>query len=315
MATLQNCFSGDPCLLRARHVFGRDGARCDTLLDSPYASRLHAQICWHGTHWALDAYGQNGAAIGGVRLSAGQSQALHCGDLIEFARGMPAWRVADLAAPADTLWPLCPGAAPIILCGRHPLPASASGGAEICRDAGAHWVLRSSQGDRLLGDGDEVVWGELAWRLHLAPRDVTLALARPGLERIDFLISLDEEHVQVRLHTATQSIDLGERAHHYCLATLARTRFAAQQSGCDRSAQGWVELVVLERMLGLPALHINVQIHRARRQLAGLKLDDAVTLLERRRGAVRFGDVPFRVFRGDTLECLYLPNAGGVCAR
>jgi pSer/pThr/pTyr-binding forkhead associated (FHA) protein len=315
MAMLKNSLSGETCLLRAHHLFGRDRARCDTLLATPYASRIHAQIRWMGAQWVIEEYSRNGTWLSGARLYSGERAALCEGDLIRFTEDSAPWRVDDLGDPTDMLWPLNDQAGPIVLTDRLALPASTDGMVCLQRSADEGWLLCTQTGQRSLTDGDEIVCGQQAWRLCLAPRADTLALLLPDtaqrLQRIDFMVSQDEEHVRALLHTPAQTIDLGERAHHYCLATLARARFAAQQSGHDATAQGWLELEQLARMLGLAPLHINVQIHRARRQLTALRLHEVDRLLERRRGAVRFGSLAFRVFRGEALECQWQPDAAG----
>jgi hypothetical protein len=128
-------------------------------------------------------------------------------------------------------------------------------------------------------------------------------------QHMDFAVSLDEEHVRACLHTRGGTVDLGERAHHYCLATLARGRYADAKKGYDAASQGWVDVETLARMLGIDVPHVNVQIHRARAQFAALPGLAGVDLIERRRGSVRFGAVFFRVFRGDALECQSLTAA------
>jgi hypothetical protein len=157
----------------------------------------------------------------------------------------------------------------------------------------------------------------------LARRDSTLKLAAPTQagapeQRIDFAVSQNEEHVCAVLHTRGGKVNLGERAHHYCLTTLARARFADMQTGYDGISQGWIEMAALARMLGIDTTHVNVQIHRARAQFAALPGTGALELVERRRGSVRFGNVGFRVFRGEHLECQWSPaqaiHDGGVAA-
>lgn len=126
---------------------------------------------------------------------------------------------------------------------------------------------------------------------------------------LEFLVSRDEEHVRMLLHVRGGVVDLGERAHHYSLVTLARARSADMQAGYDAATQGWIELDRLARMLGIDTSHVNVQIHRARSQFAALPGLGASQLVERRRGSVRFGDFPFRVMRGAHLECESVPPA------
>ena len=80
-------------------------------------------------------------------------------------------------------------------------------------------------------------------------------------------LSLDEEHASLEVKDGTARTDLGERSHHYCLATLARRRMADQERGIEPGAQGWLGSAELSRMLGMETTHLNIQIFRAREQL------------------------------------------------
>ncbi|GAB2869731.1 hypothetical protein GCM10027277_43760 [Pseudoduganella ginsengisoli] len=119
--------------------------------------------------------------------------------------------------------------------------------------------------------------------------------------------------------------DLGERAHHYNLLVLARLRLDDAQRGIDSASQGWVGMEQLSRMLGLDPCHINIHIHRARRQLAQA-LPPAlrhIDVVERRRGELRFGPYGIHIMRGARLEALAagldsaaMPaSAAGACNR
>ncbi|WP_116136275.1 FHA domain-containing protein [Trinickia diaoshuihuensis] len=138
--------------------------------------------------------------------------------------------------------------------------------------------------------------------------DTTAALPRPIAfesiaQRIEWHVSRDEEHVSARLYTRGAALDLGMRAHHYCLVTLARKRYAHALAGYDNASQGWIELELLAHMLGLDLSHVNVQIHRARMQLGAVLTPGSPELVERRRGGVRFGALPFSIVRAGIVEC------------
>ncbi|WP_233838076.1 FHA domain-containing protein [Paraburkholderia sp. ZP32-5] len=321
MATLENSFPGKSCLLRAHHTFGRDSRRCDTVIEDPYVSRMHAHIRWSGGRWELHDHSSNGTLVSGTLVRDGERVVLRQGDLIHFSKASAAhWRVGELSDPADMLWPLCEPAKPILLDTVHLLPGDATPAVTVLRSADGDWLCDDTPAMRVLRDGDEIVSGHLAWRLVLAhgPRS-TLAMREPSelsgqLQQIDFTVSRDEEHVRAVLHTRGGTVDLGERAHHYCIVTLARRRCADAQAGYDTASQGWVDLEALARMLGTDVSHVNVQIHRARAQVGALLSPGSAQLVERRRGGVRFGATGFRVFRGEALECQSAPAAPADCA-
>ncbi|AOK20722.1 DNA-binding protein [Burkholderia cepacia] len=314
MAILMNDSSGEACLLRAYHVFGRDAARCDTVIPDPSVSRVHAHIRWIGGCWVLHDHSSNGTSISGAPLRDGEHAVLKQGDVIRFGKmGVAPWRVEALDDPADTLWPIRGAAHPIVLAPRQILAARAAQPVTIVRSPAGEWLCDDTLPPRTLRHGDEVAAGDAAWRLALARSSTTMLLAAPAdpavpAQLLEFLVSRDEEHVRMLLHVRGGVVDLGERAHHYSLVTLARARSADMQAGYDAATQGWIELDRLARMLGIDTSHVNVQIHRARSQFAALPGLGASQLVERRRGSVRFGDFPFRVMRGAHLECESVPG-------
>ena len=132
-----------------------------------------------------------------------------------------------------------------------------------------------------------------------------------SLQQLRLQVSLNEEHVYLCIALSGEhQLDLGERSHHYCLLTLARQRLSDANRGIDSSGQGWLARQQLTRMLGLDTTHLNIQIHRLRQQIAralppGMQLDEVV---ERRRGELRFGTLPFRIVRGSTFEGEFIPS-------
>ena len=126
-----------------------------------------------------------------------------------------------------------------------------------------------------------------------------------------FHVSLNEEHVFLRIApTYGEQIDLGERAHHYCLVTLARLRLQDAQRGIDPSGQGWLAVDYLAKRLGMEQMHLNIHIFRARQHIASALPADMYqnAILERRRGEIRFGAFPFRIMRGSSFEGEFTPS-------
>ncbi|MBJ9592686.1 FHA domain-containing protein [Burkholderia seminalis] len=314
MAILKNDSSGEACLLRAYHVFGRDAARCDTVIRDASVSRVHAHIRWSGGLWELHDHSSNGTSVSGVPLRDGEHAVLRPGDVIRFGQaGTAPWRVDALDDPADTLWPIRGAAPPIVLAPSQTLPARAARPITIVRSAAGEWLCDDTLPPRTLHDGDEVSSGDCTWCVTLVSRGSTMMLAAPADPALpghllEFFVSRNEEHVRMLLHVRGGVVDLGERAHHYSLVTLARARSADMQAGYDAVSQGWIDLGRLAHMLGIDPSHVNVQIHRARSQFAALPGLDASQLVERRRGSVRFGDFPFRIMRGEHLECQSVPG-------
>jgi hypothetical protein len=313
VGVLLNCATRRRLYLRAEHVFGRSHM-ADTVLDQPDASLLHASIRWTGQAWELRDHSRNGVRVNDNPLSSEAATPLQTGALIAFCRDEgSAWIVEDLAGPQSVLWPMTEAAPVISLARRNSLPSvEAEEIAIYAADGG--WYCAAGGQVRPLRDGDEVRQGSNLWCFmsDMAPpqtleRDGRWPIVASDL-LLNFQVSLDEEHVSMQIVGREHAIGLGERAHHYCLLTLARKRLNDEALGLDQDAQGWVELERLAQMLGADPSHVNIQIFRARKQIAlSLPSDGLPDIVERRRGAVRFGHWRARILRGSTIEGVLQP--------
>jgi hypothetical protein len=315
MGTLFDPRTGERVVLRAEHVFGRNALRADTALDDPGISLMHAVVRWRNGRWMLSDHSRNGTFVNGRALLAGEPFVLEVGAEIRLGRGPGGtWQVQDVAEPVDALVP--PDARqPVLVLGPHNLLPS-SEAPELCiyQARPGLWMLEQNGETRALKDGDRLQVGSAGVHRFVAaaPMDdtqvaeITRESAAPWLV---MRLSLDEEHASLEVKDGTARTDLGERSHHYCLATLARRRMADQERGLEPGAQGWLASAELSRMLGMEPTHLNIQIFRAREQLmTALPGVTALSrLIERRRGELRIGEMPFEIYRGDRLECRYLP--------
>jgi hypothetical protein len=310
MGILVNCDTQRSVFLRVEHAFGRSRT-ADTLVDSPDASRLHASVRWTGFEWELRDHSRNGTRLDGQRLSSEQAQALRVGQTLAFGHHPSSqWLVQSVAPPSAVLWPLHDGGAVIHLSHSNHLPHGDAPLAHVYLSDEHEWCCTQAGQTRQLQDGDEVFLGEFAWcfvsgaALHATLGAVLTPEFCRNETQMQFTVSLDEEHVNLQVVGTERTVNLGERTHHYCLLTLARLRLADAQRNIDSAAQGWVEIERLAKMLGVDVPHLNIQIHRARKQLAqALPGNEALCdIVERRRGAIRFSSVGIRVVRGSVLE-------------
>ncbi len=288
---------------------------------------MHASIRWTGKTWELRDHSRNGTLFDGALLSHAKGLELRVGSVIGFGRdGGSAWLVEDLSSPSNLLWPLGHDEQPIILGHSNLLPHGQAAELSIHRSEKGQWICTAPQGSWVLEDGDEVRFAGKAWCFILMAEVVStmegmiggsgpLSRSRPTLF---FRVSLDEEHVWLKLDDADCHLDFGERSHHYALLTLARLRLADAQRHLDSHAQGWIELGRLAKMLGIDPGHLNIQIFRMRKQLAlsvpcGAHVPE---LIERRRGSLRFGNLRFRIMRGVQLEATFDPltSDGQACS-
>lgn len=318
MAILRNHATQRKIPLKPLHLFGREHG-ADTLLASPYASQMHASIRWTGSSWKLHDHSRNGTWLNEERLPPGVFPTLQVADILRFGhRHDTAWIIEDLRAPGHLLWPLGHDSTPVELGCSNLLPPGSPAEMSILQTKRGQWLCKTALGSRVLREGDEVRLSGLPWVFVgvaeiAATADDAASPAAGGRTRpsLHFHVSLDEEHVRLQLHDqgTGSTLDLGEHTHHYALLTLARLRLEDAQRHQDSQAHGWVHGERLARMLGLEITHLNVQIFRLRKQFAqALPPDMAVpALVERRRGALRFGGFPVRITRGSRLEADFSP--------
>jgi hypothetical protein len=299
--------------LAPHHTFGRLAKGVDTHIDKPYVSKLHAAIEWNGAHWCIKHLGLNGTWINGIAMTQGETRKLALNDEITLAsQADPGFKVMELRAPGDMLWPLISphqSHAPIYLSRYHLLPEEDAPELAIYFDEQAQQWYREAIAEeneaQPLNDGDLVQYSAGDWQFVRAqifgPTEAKSARHLNDFEFV-FHLSLDEETTQLELRQQ-QIVDFGIRTHHYLLLQLARHRADDALRGLDSKSQGWVYAEDLALELGLDSTHMNIQIFRARKQLAD-NLPDALgqpCLLERRGGRIRFGCEKFKIFKGEQL--------------
>ena len=149
------------------------------------------------------------------------------------------------------------------------------------------WTVEDREGSRPVVNGDVIDLDGEQWRVHI-PEVVEGTWESTPYSMIlseltfHFLVSLDEEHVDMSIHAAHTRMPIPARAHHYMLLTLARARLADQARGMPSGEQGWKDQDELARRLGLTENMLNVYICRARQQLATAGVMGAGGLIERR---------------------------------
>jgi len=319
MAILLNCTTRQRLFLRAEHVFGRS-LMADTRLDHADASLLHASIRWTGHAWELRDHSRNGIVINSKMAARKRPTALTVGAILELCRNdRSTWIVENLSEPKTVLWPSDEDSPLISLAEFNVLPSKKAKELSIRQTPGGQWFCDQGRRSRPLRDGDEVRFGGKSWyfmsgRAVQETVDVVSARDVGAAELVlHFHVSLDEEHVSLQIIGAQNVIDLGERTHHYCLLTLLRKRLSDARLNFEVDAQGWIELDALAKMLAADTSHVNIQIFRARKQIARA-LPATWTLpdiVERRRGAVRFGNCGARIVRGSVLEDVFRPFGSG----
>jgi len=286
---------GPHVTLLSRHLVGRSRL-ADLRMTEPTVSGEHAVLRWTGRDWELHDLGsRNGTMLDGRRLASGERIAIARGALISFGQADNTWRLADDAQP--TIMAVRDGQdAP--LCARNDLlalPGDDDPAAVVYRDGGGSWILEQAGETTRVADRSTVCVAGRDYVLRIpdiiAPTwDSSSPVPHLASLTLQFSVSRDEEYVALVARGEHHVIDLGARAHHNVLLTLARSRLedrqarqAANRGAPLESSEGWVYQDELANRLAIDETHLNVAVFRCRRQLAEAGIVGAASIIERRR--------------------------------
>ncbi|MCW8345441.1 FHA domain-containing protein [Vibrio sp. ZSDZ65] len=307
--------------LKAFHQFGRLTSAVDTVIDSPEISRIHGIIEWIDAGWYIRDISKNGIWLNNQPITANSLQPLSLHDTISFAnRRDITFVVENLDKPCDALVPMSSSEPddsktykPILLQQYHFLPSETSPELIIYYDVSEkQWYCEnlSESSVHKIEDGEMLEFSHSMWQL-MKGVDQTVNETVAINENVDadlcyvFNISQDEELTELTLKNRNGDIDCDTRTHHYLTALLARYKGQDRLNSLPADLQGWRSIEQLTKDIGLSESHVNIQIHRARKQISDKLLSAGICeplLIERKRGRVRLAATNFKVFKGQALE-------------
>jgi hypothetical protein len=261
---------------------------CGLRIPEGYVSAQHAALRWGGARWEVKDLGsRNGTYLNGVKLEAGRAYPVARGAELAFGSEAELWQLQDdeppqaMAIPLDGGDPVTPENDVI------GLPSSAHPEVSIFRDSDGVWKLETVDGDRTALEHHRLfqVAGR-PWRFAcaevLGPSSSSLLSTNPVPVLLRFLVSRDEEHVELRAELGQLVIDLGSRSHNYLLLTLARGRREDVVNGIPSAACGWIHQEDLLSALHISATQLNIDVFRIRQHFARAGLPGFVNVIERR---------------------------------
>ncbi len=331
MAYLLELNTDRRCFLNPHHSFGRLAYAVDTLISGSKISKHHAIIEWQNDCWQIRDLSRNGTWLNQTKLAHNTRYPLHCGDKIYYAKPeYGVFCVVDLGAPCDLLLPTktkSPDSTdlpdPIRLAQYHFLPNEENPEMVLFIDyQRKQWFVErldwTDEAPIALYENDTIEFAKNTWQLKLNRQaQTTELLDSPALDlaQLDFIfeLSLDEEQTHMKVQTPDENIDFKVRIHHYLILNLARYKAADAMAGLDSQQQGWIYPEQLMKDIGVDYSHLNIQVHRARKQLIDtLNINDAQSFVERQAGRLRLGASQFKIIKGEQLECALPPgeNAG-----
>jgi pSer/pThr/pTyr-binding forkhead associated (FHA) protein len=325
MATLQHDATGLRHPLTARHLIGRS-PQARLCLRHSAVSAEHALVYWTQGGWeARDLGSRNGTRIDGQALRPGHRLRLRAGMVLEFGASAERWCLLDEEAPVALAWPVdvleesAPGGtrgagekddvAARVRRGQHDLlvlPDEGQPELTVYRaapmDDGGDWRLERDGESVQVRDGATVTVGGRTYALYLPetlPVTGDVVTPQRTLDQLVacFRVSRDEEFVTLRLEAGREAMDLGARAHHLLLLTLARARLRDQEQALIETSQGWMYQDELTSGLGMDEMHLNVTVYRCRQHVAAAGVLGAAGIIERRRPTrqLRFGIGEIRI--------------------
>jgi hypothetical protein len=308
MGTLKHVHSASMAILSRETTVGRS-AHCGLLLQDRVVSALHACIRWSVTGWEIRDLGStNGTYLNGNRLRAAETRLIATGDAIAFGTLENRYEVVETGPPMLTAvsddGEMVRADGPLLV-----LPSTESPLITIYRDADGAWQIEGSAAaaTATLGDGSTFQALGRTWRL-MVPEGVTRTQGAEGIDvrhsAIHFLVSPDEERVQIVVRGRGQEVSIASRASNYMLLTLARHRLCDLEAGITEDEAGWVLLEDLARALATTPEHINVDVYRVRKRLGAI-FCNAAEIIERRTGTgqLRIGIRDMQVQRTPTTSC------------
>jgi hypothetical protein len=298
MAVLAKHPQGTRSILLSPHMVGRSRL-ADLRMTEPTVSGEHAVLRWTGRDWELHDLGsRNGTIVDGRRLAAGERVILARGSVIAFGQADNAWRLVDDAPPTVMAVPVAGGEPISARDHLLALPSEDNPEAAVYRDAAGDWVLEHAGEAARITDGSTVRAAGRDFILRVpdliaATWDNRSPAPHLGGLTFRFSVSRDEEYCSLIARGDHHAIDLGARAHHMVLLTLARSRLedraartsppAERAAALPESSEGWVYQDELADKLAMDETHLNVAVFRCRRQLAEAGIIDAARIIERRR--------------------------------
>lgn len=327
--------------LRPYHTFGRKNSagwsRVDTAIVDQTVSRQHAFIEFVQGTWMLKDTSLNGILVNQKPLPPKQAYPLKLHDQITFGDpNLGSFTVADLSPYQPFLLPRS------MMSERHiesrPITPYSTACAidesalflnhyqllpseqepELCiyqaSDTG-RWTLEHLQTgtEQRLSDGGMLHFQGQQWQAFIAvysDEETVPAFSASPTESPEFQFKMtqDEETIALNIRHKGEFIELGTRVHHYPLVLLARKRLEDLKNGQSNESSGWVFRSQLAKMLGVDTNHLNILLHRIRKQLSH-STDQAMALaaLEFKDRQVRFGHMPVTIQKGEKLEAQYAP--------
>ena len=304
MAEIQNLETGKTIFLHAQHTFGRY-SNSTTVLESRDISRSHALIHWKSGHWYIQDYSRNGTLLDGRRIH-NQTVKISGKSVVQFGNDkFSQWRFVNNEGPSSYLKSVEEENRIIVMSQCTALPSEEEPEILFSKTESRKWKAESPTNTTFLEHRKKFTFNGEEWVFvenEVYDETVDYGFIRDGA-KFRFQLSLDEEEVQLKIIMNNMEMDLGIRAHHFLLLTLARERERHLLQGKSSADAGWItmeELAYLmskELMANVDNYKLNLYIHRIRKQLVAVPPYGSLftDIVQRRRNEIRFSHEEFEI--------------------
>jgi hypothetical protein len=287
MGTLRHCKHGQDHALSSQHLIGR-APGCHLRLDSPRVSSRHAELRWTGAGWEVrDLASTNGTYVDGKQLDPGEHRVVMAGSRLAFGHASDVYELVSDDAPCAAATS-AEGARREAREGPLLLPNDTAAVCMVYREGKQWYADGPEQSPRRVESGETLRIGDHIWTLDLPVVLEKTAAARGPQLTLDslllrFLVSRDEEHVELELDAGIERLRLPSSVCWETLLVLARERLDDRIRGLPEFDEGWMDVHRLQKELDLEADALNQQVFRARHTLAVVGVQGHSELIERRR--------------------------------
>jgi len=287
MAELREESGERSCILMAEHLIGR-GPQCALRLAPKYVSTQHAVIRWSGSGWELiDRASRNGTKLNGETVEPGRAYRMLKGAVVSFGHPDQRWSLVDASEPQAMALALDSGFVCVENFGMIGIPSTENPEVTLFKDADGIWRMEDSEGTvRGLRNGQPFEIGGQSYVFSCpSSNDLTASIGtalQRGTPTLKFVVSSDEDFVELSMEYANKSIALGSRAHNYLLLTLARQKLADSAEQIPAPSCGWMDKDQLAGGLRMTPQQIDGEIFRIRRHFASHGVAESSSVVERR---------------------------------
>ncbi len=312
MAIVRNNVLGKSVVLKTPHVFGRNKHNACTFIPDNDVSNSHATIFWKSGCWYIQDHSKNGTLINGKQLIHKITK-LRKGDTLQYGKNQTTkWEFIDIGTPTGYFISL--NDKDKILSLPFAMDFMKSNCTEITfyctKDL--QWKVEKEGEVIDLVHGLKLHFNNEEW-MFIENTNISEALDYGHIlnqSYFQFILSADEERIQIKIMINELELDLGEYKHNYLLLALAKKRLIDADLEYIFDDQGWIDIDVLASDMSkvfnkkIDSSYLNVEIQKLRKQLNTLVPYGYLfsNIVERRGKELRFSHPYFKIQKDS--ECI-----------